>query len=464
MCRLVCVCACVSEYVCLCVHCAESATAMAATIQWITRDGTSMLSSLVFSWWGGLRFDRDIKKWRLFADVANDLGLTADMLAPLGGASWFLPIACLGRVFMALCGVAAGSTRAALTAHFAQTDNLAGRLGSNKRVMTYGRACVLFVVVPCCCSWPLWLACVCYCSLGACVCVCVCVAFRRVHVLLSRLAAGSCWAVLVHVERCSSLRYCCLTLALTHRIGVLSPTTTQPTNPPTKRTNLPPHPAEVAAKEGAQETAVNLVGLLAGMVLAHHVNRSPVAIWTAFVLLTLLHVLFNYLAVTCLRLRHLNRGRLNQALAQFWRGDHVSIRTANNAERIAPRLPRAATITMGVQLSQLCLPDWRLARGALQAWQAERYILTVVQPRVVTRVLRLQPRFDIRVAFEQSATPVDQLRAYCHVRASLHMTVCARVCVCACVCVCIRLCSCVFVCACVRACAGVRGSVSAQHP
>ncbi len=44
-----------------------------------------MLGGLLFgSACGGL-FDADVKSWRLFADLINNVGLTLDMLAPLAG-------------------------------------------------------------------------------------------------------------------------------------------------------------------------------------------------------------------------------------------------------------------------------------------------------------------------------------------------------------------------------------------
>lgn len=177
-----------------------------------------MLGSLVFAWIGGAQFDHNVKSWRLFADVINDVGLTLEMFAPLTG-SFFLATACVASVCKALCGVAAGSTRASLTAHFATNDNFGG--------------------IGLCCS-----------------------------------------------EGCELL------------------------------TTVPPS-ADVAAKEGSQETAVTLLGLIGGMLFAHSVNKSPTAIWTAFVLLTLLHVVANYRAVAALRLRTINRSRLNQLYSGY---------------------------------------------------------------------------------------------------------------------------------------------------
>lgn len=54
-------------------HSPENATALAATVTWIMRDGAHMLGSLIFARWGGSRFDRDVKFWRLYADVINDV-------------------------------------------------------------------------------------------------------------------------------------------------------------------------------------------------------------------------------------------------------------------------------------------------------------------------------------------------------------------------------------------------------
>jgi hypothetical protein len=84
-------------------------TAVAATIQWVLRDGASLLGGLVFTSLSSYNFGQDVKAWRLFADLANDLGITLDMLAPLCGKS-FLLVLCAASVCKSLCGVAAGAT------------------------------------------------------------------------------------------------------------------------------------------------------------------------------------------------------------------------------------------------------------------------------------------------------------------------------------------------------------------
>ena len=166
-------------------------TALAATLQWVTRDGASMLGSLIFAWLGATSFDRNVRQWRLFADLINDFGLTIEMLAPAFKAfspTLFVPAMCLASVSKSLCGVAAGATRATISLHFARADNL----------------------------------------------------------------------------------------------------------------------ADLCAKEGTQETAVTLIGLLCGMAFARAVNSNATAIWIAFAVLTVVHVVANIGAVRCLHLASIN--------------------------------------------------------------------------------------------------------------------------------------------------------------
>ena len=83
----------------------DRASPMAAAIAWVLRDGFGMFGSLVFSYLVGTGFDRNVKEWRLFADLINDVGLTLDMLAPLAGPSGgtnFMVVAALGACSMAL--------------------------------------------------------------------------------------------------------------------------------------------------------------------------------------------------------------------------------------------------------------------------------------------------------------------------------------------------------------------------
>ena len=82
-----------------------AASPMAAAVAWVLRDGFGLTGSLLFSWGVGAGFDANVKEWRLFADVINDVGLTLDMLAPLTGSpSAFAATAALGALCKSICG------------------------------------------------------------------------------------------------------------------------------------------------------------------------------------------------------------------------------------------------------------------------------------------------------------------------------------------------------------------------
>ena len=104
-------------------------SAASATAQFVLRDVVGSLGAVLFAAARGSSFDAHAKQWRLFADCANDVGMALELLAPTLGARYgrgaFLATACAGSLARAVCGVAAGATRAALTRHFARAHNAA---------------------------------------------------------------------------------------------------------------------------------------------------------------------------------------------------------------------------------------------------------------------------------------------------------------------------------------------------
>lgn len=117
----------------------SEATPLAAAVLWVLRDGAGMVGGLFFASVFAADFDQNVKWWRLFADLVNDLGLTLDMLAPLAGQQYFLYVASVACVFKAMCGVSAGASKAAITAHFAQRGNMADlqcKEGSQETLVT----------------------------------------------------------------------------------------------------------------------------------------------------------------------------------------------------------------------------------------------------------------------------------------------------------------------------------------
>ena len=85
--------------------------------------------------------------------------------------------------------------------------------------------------------------------------------------------------------------------------------------PQARRGNM----ADLAAKDGSQETLVNLVALCCNLLLLPLVTAAP---WPAlpfllFLLLAAAHVFANYRAVSCLVLASLNTARLHLLLDRY---------------------------------------------------------------------------------------------------------------------------------------------------
>ncbi|EIE25577.1 DUF647-domain-containing protein [Coccomyxa subellipsoidea C-169] len=68
---------------------------------------------------------------------------------------------------------------------------------------------------------------------------------------------------------------------------------------------------DISAKEGSQETATTLIGMILGMAFLQAASDSPVAVWAVFLLLTFLHIYANVRAVRALQLTSLNCSRLD---------------------------------------------------------------------------------------------------------------------------------------------------------
>ncbi|XP_023019794.2 RUS family member 1 [Leptinotarsa decemlineata] len=102
----------------------SEATALSAAITWIMKEGTGMLGRIIFAWWKGSGLDSDCKKWRLFADILNDVAMSIELLLPFIGA-FSMQILCVTSVMKSIVGIAGGATRASITNHQAIKNNMA---------------------------------------------------------------------------------------------------------------------------------------------------------------------------------------------------------------------------------------------------------------------------------------------------------------------------------------------------
>ncbi|KAL5015975.1 hypothetical protein ScPMuIL_005564 [Solemya velum] len=214
----------------------ESATILAATMTWILKDGTGMIGRIWFAWLKGSSLDCDAKRWRLFADMMNDLAIFMKILAP-SFPHLFTGIICVAGVFQAIVGVAGGATRAALTLHQARRNNM----------------------------------------------------------------------------------------------------------------------ADVSAKDGSQETLVNLAALLCSLVMIPLVTGHEIIIWTLYVLFTFLHLYANYSAVTAVVMETLNMARLHILASHYFEDTTIlPVSVVNYLEPVVWPTRMKFDIKLGVSMSNIC--------------------------------------------------------------------------------------------------------------
>lgn len=82
------------------------------------------IATILFAHRLGTSLEPECKMYRLAADVFNDTAMMFDCLSPALPKAPRVVLLSFSSVLRALCGVAAGSSKASLSAHFAKWGNL----------------------------------------------------------------------------------------------------------------------------------------------------------------------------------------------------------------------------------------------------------------------------------------------------------------------------------------------------
>ena len=109
-----------------------------------------MIGQIFFTWSRGSDLDHNCKKWRLFADLLNDLATLIELTAPLWTSGVQLAL-CLASVGRSLVGVAGGATRTAVTQHQARDNNIsdvAAKDGSQETLVNLAALVINLAVLP----------------------------------------------------------------------------------------------------------------------------------------------------------------------------------------------------------------------------------------------------------------------------------------------------------------------------
>lgn len=103
---------------------ASGSLPLAATLNWVVKDGLGQLGGVIFAGVVNNQFDADPKKWRMIASISLDISSFIELLTPLA-PGYFLPLAAFANVGKNVSFLAASASRAAIHKSFAVHENLA---------------------------------------------------------------------------------------------------------------------------------------------------------------------------------------------------------------------------------------------------------------------------------------------------------------------------------------------------
>ncbi|KAK1671876.1 vitamin B6 photo-protection and homoeostasis-domain-containing protein [Colletotrichum godetiae] len=101
-----------------------SSSATYALLLTILKDGISRVATIVFAYRFGLVIEPECKRYRYLADIFNDSAFFLDLFSPYFDPWTKVLALVLAEALRAMCGVAAGASKAALSKHFARRNNL----------------------------------------------------------------------------------------------------------------------------------------------------------------------------------------------------------------------------------------------------------------------------------------------------------------------------------------------------
>ena len=157
--------------------------------------------------------------------------------------------------------------------------------------------------------------------------------------------------------------------------------------------------ADLAAKDGSQETLVNLLGLCVNLVVLPLVTGTQYLPFIIFILLATLHVYCNYRAVSCLVIKTLNTARLHILLDRLaaTQGEVSTPHEVNRLEPVMRPFRNNVNIQLGVSLSTVEKEDVERVKSCIAG--EDPYCI-------------LHKQSGQYVLISETATPRDVYKAY----------------------------------------------------
>ncbi|KXJ96660.1 vitamin B6 photo-protection and homoeostasis-domain-containing protein [Microdochium bolleyi] len=103
----------------------EGSSATAAVLLTVLQESTGRIATILFAYRLGQAIEPECKYFRFLADIFNDTALVIKVFSPALPRYAKVFSLCATGTLHALCGVAAGASKASLSAHFARNGNLA---------------------------------------------------------------------------------------------------------------------------------------------------------------------------------------------------------------------------------------------------------------------------------------------------------------------------------------------------
>eukprot|EP01097_Dermamoeba_algensis_P008510 TRINITY_DN5707_c0_g1_i1.p1 TRINITY_DN5707_c0_g1~~TRINITY_DN5707_c0_g1_i1.p1 ORF type:complete len:431 (-),score=75.46 TRINITY_DN5707_c0_g1_i1:108-1400(-) len=165
--------------------------------------------------------------------------------------------------------------------------------------------------------------------------------------------------------------------------------------------------ADVSAKDGSQETAVNLVGLVIGLVLTPALNGNQVLVWSLFVIFCILHIFFNYMAVKSVVMETINQERGKILISEFIaKGSVLSPPDVSVKENVLDCFPNRYSLKLGSRIADLGVSGKDLDE-LIRTHINQHYLLSLNGNK-------------IKVVLHKEASPEDILKSFFHGQVIIH--------------------------------------------
>lgn len=102
----------------------ENASLVTTMLLYIAQETIGRVATILFAHQFSQRIETEVKFYRFFADIVNDIAFVLDCMSPAMPIFAQVLTLCISNACRAMCGVAGGSSKAILSSHFAKAGNI----------------------------------------------------------------------------------------------------------------------------------------------------------------------------------------------------------------------------------------------------------------------------------------------------------------------------------------------------